>query len=724
VRTRTSRDGYTVTFDYDNLDRLTRVTYPDATTTELSYARLDLVTYQDRLGHKSTYEYDAKGRLENSTDPLGRKTWLEWCGCGHLEAIIDPMGRMTHWQRDVQGRVIAKEFADGSRVNYEYEKSTSRLKRIRDEQNQITEFTYDVAGSLTAQLHRNALKPTPDVKYTYDPDFPRMTSMVDGEGTTYFQYVPIGNSPVLGAGQLASVNGPWGNDEVVYSYDATGRITSRAINGVATRMTLDAANRMTRITNALGVFDLTWDGGSDRLVGETYPNGQRSEFAYGPVLQDNRLARITHFLPGGAKLSEFTYDHDAAGEITRWTQMQQGNSKTWTPSYDAANRLTGLAEAAGNNPVKNMVWNYDNADNRLLEQIDSKKYEFGYNSLNQLANVGTNVAVSGESYEWDAEHRLVAIIRGSRRVEMSYDGMGHRTRITQRDNGTITRDRRYLWCGSDLCEERDATGTNVVRRYFAAGMQVVSGTDLPLGNYYYTRDHLGSVREMVSPQNQVLEAVEYDAFGRAHHLVGADISDFGYAGYFRSPGGGPLLTWYRAYHPEIGRWLSRDPISEAGGLNLYAFVGNNPLNQVDRLGLDWDMPDIVGYVKTALKKTRLKKYIEPAEKVVDTAEKVNEVVADAEEAKRLIGENCDIGDLNDPSKHSLEELHKNARSAADLLKLANKYIKKLLHKVPGMDAEPITELGPEALDRGVEAIDVGVDKINRAVAESEWDANH
>jgi hypothetical protein len=72
----------------------------------------------------------------------------------------------------------------------------------------------------------------------------------------------------------------------------------------------------------------------------------------------------------------------------------------------------------------------------------------------------------------------------------------------------------------------------------------------------------------------------------------------------------------------------------------------------------------------------------------------------------------------------LEELHKNARSAADLLKLANKYIKKLLHKVPGMDAEPITELGPEALDRGVEAIDVGVDKINRAVAESEWDANH
>jgi RHS repeat-associated protein len=62
--------------------------------------------------------------------------------------------------------------------------------------------------------------------------------------------------------------------------------------------------------------------------------------------------------------------------------------------------------------------------------------------------------------------------------------------------------------------------------------------------------------------------------------------DFGYARMFIHWPSGLNLTWYRAYSPDLGRWLSRDPLGEQyGGLNLYDYVMNNPLNSIDLYGL-------------------------------------------------------------------------------------------------------------------------------------------
>jgi RHS repeat-associated protein len=61
--------------------------------------------------------------------------------------------------------------------------------------------------------------------------------------------------------------------------------------------------------------------------------------------------------------------------------------------------------------------------------------------------------------------------------------------------------------------------------------------------------------------------------------------DFGFTGhYFHAPSG-LFLAVFRAYDPNIGRWLSRDPMAEKGGINLYAYVGNGPITFIDPLGL-------------------------------------------------------------------------------------------------------------------------------------------
>jgi RHS repeat-associated protein len=117
-------------------------------------------------------------------------------------------------------------------------------------------------------------------------------------------------------------------------------------------------------------------------------------------------------------------------------------------------------------------------------------------------------------------------------------------------------------------------------------MQIVSGADA--GRYFYTRDHLGSIRELIDTSGSVRARYSYDPYGRRTKLTGDLDADFGFAGMFWSPEAALSLARFRAYDPQTGRWLSRDPLRKAEereGPNLYAYVRNNPVNLNDPLGL-------------------------------------------------------------------------------------------------------------------------------------------
>jgi RHS repeat-associated protein len=192
---------------------------------------------------------------------------------------------------------------------------------------------------------------------------------------------------------------------------------------------------------------------------------------------------------------------------------------------------------------------------------------------------------SPATYEWDAEQRLAAVVSGNSRTEFSYDGLTRRVGIRKLISGSEVSNRRFVWCGDEICQERTAAGA-VSKRFFSQGVKVETGPNT--GSYYYTRDHLGSVRELTDSTGAVRARYSYDPFGRRTKTTGDLDAEFGFAGMFVASESGTSLTKFRGYDEALGRWLSRDPLYRAEileGANLYAYVGNNPVNAIDPLGL-------------------------------------------------------------------------------------------------------------------------------------------
>ena len=189
------------------------------------------------------------------------------------------------------------------------------------------------------------------------------------------------------------------------------------------------------------------------------------------------------------------------------------------------------------------------------------------------------------TFAWDAKNQLVKITYADTSYfQFTYNGAGERVKIQEYDNTgshNLTSTKQYVWAGG-LAEERDANNT-VTKRYFGQGEQrVVGGTTT---NYFYTRDHLGSIREMIDASGAIQARYSYDPYGRRTKVSGALDCDFGFTGHYWHATSSLYLASYRAYDPNLGRWISRDPSGEGSGLNLYTYCGNNPICEIDLIGL-------------------------------------------------------------------------------------------------------------------------------------------
>jgi RHS repeat-associated protein len=659
IYTVSDSDGYIVTIEYDLADRVVRRTYPDGTYEQFVYDRLDLARRRDRRGRWTTISHDRLRRPVASRDAAGRVLSQTWCTCGSLESLTDAKGQRTRWEHDIQSRVVREVAADGvtSRI-VTYETATSRVRAVTDPKLQVTTYSYNLDDAFASVVFTNTAIPTPSVSFSYDAAYGRQTSMVDGTGTTAYTYHPAGG---LGAGRVASIDGPLTDDTITYVYDELGRVVTQAINSVGLTITYDTLGRMTSESNVLGSFAYGYDGRSNRLASILYPSGQTSTYAYFGNADDRRLQTIHHKKPNASTLSKHDYTYDSVGTVLTWQhQRDAATPEAWHYRYDDVDQLVSADKwLMGVVPtiVSRSGYVYDEAGNRTTEQIDDAVIRTSHDSLNRLAqqqpggvlrfagtvnepaavtiqgkavnvdglnrfsgaatvangantvsiqatdssgntiNAQYSVGVSGpsrsftvdangnvtsdgtRSLEWDARNQLVAVTAGTQRTEFVYDGLRRRIRSIVSIGGVVQSDKRMVWCGETICEERAGNGTTVTRRMFEYGEQV-TGT-----SHFYAADHLGSVRDITDGAGVVLATYDFDPWGRRTLVSGTDSSSAGFAAQRWDAANSLSLTQYRAYDPQLGRWLSPDPLGLFDGPNLFAYVSNRPVHSIDPTGL-------------------------------------------------------------------------------------------------------------------------------------------
>lgn len=682
VQTTTDSEGYTLTFGYDALDRLRTITYPDGTYEQREYEDHSLVATRDREGRWTRHMYNGVMERVVTQDPALRTAQFQWCRCGGLKRFVDGNGSITEWERDAGSRVTKKMLPDGSFETFTYDLS-GRLATQVDALSRTTTYSYAVDDRLLKKDYSDAA--TPDVTYAYDAYFPRLTSRVDGSGTTTFTYHPYGAS-TNGAGQVSLVNGPLADDTQKRTYDELGRLKKLELLNDALgsahyseEYTFDARGRVTAVANNLGSSTYGFVGQSGRPSTVTLANGMQSQYDYFGATGDFLLKQIKNRTAGGAPsvISQFDYTYRGDRSVATWQVEQGSGAKTWTFGYDDARQLTSavLRDVNQVTPLESLAYGYDRAGNRIqvgngtaapknyetnnLNQLlaerdygrttfagfvdeaatvkvngkpakvtstdggapfkfealvdldagantvvveakdgnnntatktytvpttgDARKYEYDASGNLRFEKTPNNTVV--REYRWDQQNRLVKELHGTHESSYEYDGASRRWRITEKENGTQTKQETFVWCGSRICQKR--IGSTVVRSYFGNGFEESGPT-----KYFYTRDHLGSVREVVANDGTtVASRLSYDPWGKVTESGSGALSDFTYTGHHYDRATGLNLAQYRGYDAGLGRWISRDPIGLAGGVNLYGYVDNDPVNFLDPTGeFAWAAP--------------------------------------------------------------------------------------------------------------------------------------
>jgi RHS repeat-associated protein len=246
-----------------------------------------------------------------------------------------------------------------------------------------------------------------------------------------------------------------------------------------------------------------------------------------------------------------------------------------------------VAVTQGSNTVNITAVDKDNPPNTVSQNwqfnVPSVQKSFTYDANGNTLTDGTR------TFTWDAKNRLKSVTVGASNWSWDYDYRDRR--VKERLNGSEVK--RFIWNDNDIVQER--TGANAITRNHHFG-GFADGTANNT-KYLTTNDHLGHVREVIAASGTnpaigtVLARYDYTPYQGPQKVLGTtvDASLLTISRYYHHAGSGLELALYRAYDPELGRWMSEDPLEEEGGINLYGFVGCEPLKRRDPLGLADDL---------------------------------------------------------------------------------------------------------------------------------------
>ncbi len=501
----------------------------------------------DRISKRHYNNFGDLIRVESGyTSALSQDTQtFTHTSTGAIATVTDANGNLTQYVYDAFGRpwitryptdTGATQFSSSEEIVYD---AYGRIASFEQRDEHVFEFSYDNLGR---RLTVDALGTDPVLTFTYD-NVGRVRSAERGGQTLTYDYDALG--------RLMSETGSHGS--VVYHYDAAGRRSQIDYPGAGNFF-------VTYKYNAAGDLEFI------REMGATSGVGVLAEFEYDDWGRRTKLTR------GNGVVT--TYDFDAAGQLETLVNDLSGieDDQTLTFDYNTANQIIGRTNS---NPT------YEYAAPAAVF------VDYDVNGLNQYASIDAvnrffddrgNLTDDGVSeYTYDQFNQLRSVVGVA---SFSYDPLG---RLSEQTVGGSTTD--YLYDGVDLIAEYD--GGTVLKRYVHG-----PGIDEPLVEYegsgtndrtFLIADERGSIVAGTNSSGNRTYINRYDEYGKPQ---ATNQGLFQYTGQVYLAAAEIYHYKARAYDPEHGQFLQADPIGYAAGMNLYAYVGGDPVNFRDPMGLD------------------------------------------------------------------------------------------------------------------------------------------
>jgi RHS repeat-associated protein len=575
-------EGKKYSYEYDQNDRLIALTHPDGATTRHSYgccagisttdengnkyaftrnALLAVTQESDPLGNVTRYGYDRKNNPVSITDPLGREMRLSHDRRGQVTELTDGGGGAVAMRYDGEGNIVSLSDKRGNSLSFEYDELNRRIaitdpldKKVRFLRNVlgwvtsltnarggIISFGYDKDGRVTMKSYNG--KRAVDFGYTKSGNPERV---VDATGTTAYSY--------NAAKQITSIHYP-DNTEVGFTYDANGnRQSVRYPGGLEVTYRYDACDRVVEVAWGQHSYSCTYDAAGNVTM-ERRSNKTESRYTYDAL---SRFTRIEHALADGP-LADIGYAYDAVGNITR-----ESGIFPCAESIKSSVQKNEPVSASYNKANQIQAWNSD---------------RFSYDAD------GNRTGIEGKrSFRavYDPENRPTEMTIGDRKITITYNGSGDRVRVV-RDG--VVRNYHYTPEGA-LLFETDENGETTWLYIFCEG-RIIARMNRAGDVSFYHFDKTGNTLALTNGGGSVSASYGYDVFGAVIGREGTpDDNPFSYAGEFGVMDDGSDLYFmrHRYYDAQTGTFLQKDPIGHYGGLNLYAYVDNNPVITVDPEG--------------------------------------------------------------------------------------------------------------------------------------------